>query len=116
MPASLLTRVQDGKIIEFIEEFQRAYPGISPSFREMMAGVEIHSTGTMKNRLLKLAAEDKLAIYREFLGFRCIMLADTILLTREDAEKVGITPEIWSKLVGIKRRAERKMEQLLDPP
>lgn len=107
-----MIKVSSEEILDFIKSFQMAYPGVSPSYREIMFAMGIQSTATVKDKLGILTEEHEVEPY--FNGsnvYRGIILTDSVLLTREEARELGVD---WKKLVSLKQKNRKTVEVYLD--
>lgn len=99
------------KVIQFIETFQIAYPGVSPSYREILDGVGRSSTGSLGAVIERMEANGDLEKYDSG-SSRSILLPNTVLLTREMAEQMGLD---WHKLEAIRDNARQKISPQVAP-
>lgn len=100
------------KVIEFIENFQIAYPGVSPSYREILEGVGRTSTGSLGAVIEKMVYNGELEKY-DAGSSRGIILPNTVLLTREMVEQMGLD---WYKLKTFQSIARSKVKPKTVPP
>ena len=92
------------EVLGFIRTFQKAFPGISPSYREIMEEFDIHSTGTMNTKMKELEAEGLFEPYSNDgkPNYRGILFHDTVLLTKADADELGLD---WNKITTVRKQA-----------
>lgn len=109
--STFLVQASAEDVLDFIKSFQKAYPGVSPSYREIMKAFDIQSTGTVSARIEQLYNEGELEPYREFAGFRGLICSDTALLTKQELENFGVD---WKKVKEIQRRNQLSVENFLD--
>lgn len=108
---TLLVQASAEDVLDFIKSFQKAFPGVSPSYREIMKAFDIQSTGTVSSRIEQLYNEGELEPYREFAGFRGLICSDTALLTRKELESLGVD---WAKVKKIQEKNKLSTENLLN--
>jgi SOS-response transcriptional repressor LexA len=103
----MIDEEREAQILTYIHRFQQAYPGLSPSYREIAAAVDLRSTSTVFYHLRRLAAQGKIemaAIYQKHHG---IGLADTVMVTQADASRLGID---WNQLLVLKYAGRKALK------
>lgn len=104
------TLMSEEDIFDFILDFQRAFPGVSPSYREIMSALGISSTGTVRNKMQGLIDSGQLEVYREYAGFRGLLIPGTVMVTKQDALSAGVSAESWERLVEIREKVNREVK------
>ncbi len=84
------------RVLNFIEAYMKAIPGMSPTYREIQDGVGIASMAKIKQAISELERSGLIKVYG---GKRGIVLPSSVLLTKDDAAELGID---WNLLVEIR--------------
>jgi len=92
------------QIYEYILAFQRVYPGVSPSFRDIMNAFRISSTSVVANLIADLRHDRQLETYSE--NVRGIVLTNTALLHKDELEQMGID---WVKIELMRNQSKREL-------
>ena len=90
----------EDKIIDFIRLYQQAYPGLSPTYRQIAGQLGLASISTVFYHLDHLEKRGKLERSRGGVQRQGMTLSDTVVVTEIDAVKLGLD---WSKLQMIRQ-------------
>lgn len=95
-------------VLKFIRTFQQAYPGLSPTFRQIMEAVDIPSTSTVAYYIEQLTRQGEIELTdRE--NQHGMVLPDMVILSKKDAIKLGLD---WPDLVSRKIQARVRLERV----
>lgn len=93
------------KIFEFILLYQQAYPGQTPSYREIMDVLDIRSTRSVSQAVESLVKEGRVVATNQA-NRSGMVLRDTVLLCKKDAERLGLD---WEMLRSVTEASRVKL-------
>lgn len=97
--------IHPDQILDFILTFQKAYPGVSPSYRDIQVKFGLSSTSTVAKYIEELSADDVLQPFSDHV--RGLVLSETALLTRQELEQLGID---WSFAQSLRSQSRNELE------
>jgi predicted transcriptional regulator len=99
-----LSNQTEKRILQFIQDYQRAYPGQAPTYRQVIDHLNLRSTGTVRYHIDKLV---QAGMVNEPQGtHRSLTLRNSVLITEEDAQFLGLD---WNKLQTLRDTYRRKV-------
>jgi len=90
---------------EYILAFQRVYPGVSPSYRDIQKALGVSSTSIVHHLIEELRTNRILRTYSE--NVRGIVLADTAILTKDELESMGVS---WETIEGLRNKSMEEIK------
>lgn len=105
MPRAKNKRIDTEQLVEYLELYQKAYPGCSPTFRELSDVFQI-STSRVSSLLDALETAGKITFVLGRDTARSISVPDGIFLTRQDIEQLGLA---WGEVVVLQTQAKQRL-------